>query len=117
MTDRLSVDPDAVAKDSAGIGELAEEMRAIQRWHEDSTEALGRCWGEGDAVAKSFEENYVPARDQFSDFLTAMTTALEKTEEGLLDTAQQYALDEQYGLDNALRLTGGQDSGDAGGRH
>lgn len=116
MRDRLSVNPDAMAKDSAGIGELADEVRAIHRWFDRSTEALGTCWGEGDAVARSFEENYTPAREQFGSFLTALTTAFEKTEEAMVDSAKSLASDDQFGADTAMRLGEGLRNGGAGGR-
>ena len=77
MSDRISIDPEAVARDGADIHELAAEVRAIDRWFNDSVDALGKCWGEGDAVAESFEENYVPNREGFGVFLTTLGMAFE----------------------------------------
>lgn len=116
MSDRVSVDPDSLAREGADIHQLAAEVRAIDRWFTDSADALGQCWGEGDAVAKSFEANYVPAHDEFTVFLKALGTAFEKTAEGTVDTAKQFARSEQYGIDTASHLGGLQGGGVGGGR-
>ncbi|GHC72887.1 hypothetical protein GCM10007079_06390 [Nocardiopsis terrae] len=117
MADRLSVDPESVARDGAEINELAAEVRAIHRWFIDSADALGQCWGDGDAVAKSFEKKYLPARERFDVFLQALGTAFEKTAEGTVDTAKQFARSEQYGIDAATRLGGFQGGAPGGGKH
>ncbi|MET9710105.1 hypothetical protein ACFW3Z_16535 [Nocardiopsis alba] len=115
MSDRISIDPEAVARDGADIHELAAEVRAIDRWFNDSVDALGKCWGEGDAVAESFEENYVPNREGFGVFLTTLGKAFEKTAEATIDTAKQFGRSEQYGIDSATRLIGTQNTRLTGG--
>ncbi len=118
MSERISIDPEAVARDGAEIHQLAAEVRAIDQWYTTSADALGECWGEGDAVAKSFEKNYVPARDGFAVFLKTLGTAFEDTAEATIETARQFGRSEQYGIDTATRLGGLQGgTGGTSGRH
>ncbi|PWV48497.1 hypothetical protein [Nocardiopsis sp. L17-MgMaSL7] len=118
MSERISIDPEAVARDGAEIHQLAAMVGAIDQSYTTSADALGECWGEGDAVAKSFEANYLPARDEFAVFLKTLRTAFEDTAEATIDTAKQFGRSEQYGIDTAARLGGIQGgTGGTSGRH
>ncbi|MFE1166268.1 hypothetical protein [Nocardiopsis sp. NPDC058789] len=118
MSERISIDPEAVARDGADIHELAAYVRGIDQWFTTSSDALGECWGDGDAVAKSFEKNYVPNRDGFAVFLKTLGTAFEDTAEATINTAKQFGRSEQYGIDTAARLGGIQGGlGGTSGRH
>lgn len=111
MADRIAVDPEAVAKHGGDLYALSDEVREIHRWLGARTEALGRPWGEGDEIAASFEANYVPARRAVDAFFTALAQAFDKTAEGTIETARQFALSEQHGIDRANALIGADGTG------
>ncbi|WP_017558264.1 hypothetical protein [Nocardiopsis baichengensis] len=111
MADRIAVDPDAVAKHGGDLYALGDEVREIHRWLAARTETLGRPWGEGDKIATSFEAKYLPARRGLDAFFRALAQAFDKTAEGTIETARQFALSEQHGIDRANGLLGADGTG------
>ncbi|WP_017591948.1 hypothetical protein [Nocardiopsis potens] len=106
MTDHISIDTDAVAKDGAEMYQLADYVRDIKSRFSSSADALGRPWGEGDEIADSFKENYLPAKYGVERFFTALADAFQDTAEGTVETAKQFADADDYGKGLSDKLIG-----------
>ncbi|GAA1074798.1 hypothetical protein [Nocardiopsis composta] len=106
MSDHIAVDTDAVAKDGSEMNALADYVRELKSRFSSSADALGRPWGEGDAIADSFKENYLPARYGVERFFTALADAFQDTAESTVETAKRLAGADDYGKGLSDRLIG-----------
>ncbi|GAB3476587.1 hypothetical protein [Nocardiopsis coralliicola] len=103
--DRISVAPDAIDRDSVHIDDLADEVSRLETWHNDGCDALGKCWGEGDEVAKSFEENYLPMKAQLDSYFSALTAAFTKVARETREMSANFRRDDDAAQDDGRALT------------
>ncbi|GAB2522348.1 hypothetical protein [Nocardiopsis aegyptia] len=91
--DYLFVGPDLMTKYGAMLNEPADRAEEILTEYEGESDAVGeRPWGHGDEMAGIFESNFVPAEQDFRDYVGILVDVLRETAVNTIYTAEQYRI-------------------------
>ena len=86
MTQGFWIEPEVVQAAAPAYQQLGQRMDEVFSTLRARLEAEGHCWG-WDDYGKAFEKDYVPARDNASEFLPQMVQGLKDIAAGLIEAA------------------------------
>lgn len=91
--DSLFVGPDLMTKYGAMLHEPADVAQRILGEYRAEKSALGEApWGHGDEMADTFTTKFVPAEQQFQDYVETFVEVVRETADNTVYTAEQYRI-------------------------
>ncbi|MFB9909041.1 WXG100 family type VII secretion target [Allokutzneria oryzae] len=95
---RLSVNTDQLHSAADGVRQLADDAQSAVSQLTAALAAKEGCWG-NDKLGKAFAQDYVPKKNEMSEYLGKLVTAVRGTGEALGKTAKNFADAERAAVD------------------